>query len=250
MAPFYSEVTKVLFELLSTRVSQQLSRNHCDLICYFPGRHLGFDRLVKMMDGGTDYADFRIPQFVCRSSDHGKASFVRGAADVAGSVENQSDPPWMEKRRVVIRVMNNWHLPLEICQLLQKDLKVPIQCILWGHPNTRDPKARRKSIPVGEHQIRVLADAFHPIGFHIKSKAEAFSRLAEFDLVAKPASRYCNPLALRDLPRAKPHPREDSLEIPKQVRGRHFNSNREICRAIGCQQWKCDERRQTINTQS
>jgi len=165
---------------------------------------------------------------------------MRGIADVAGYIRQSNNFMGM-KRRVYIEVPNdNWLLPVDICELLQQDMDVPVQLIQWGHPNVREPHVTSRSESwAREHQIKIFAEAFVRVGFNIEYKRRMLEHFAEDD-----AKLYnlpivpCNPHPnARKKPRAKPrHPGEQSQRLPSCLRGRHFDSYWHICTALGCKQ--------------
>ncbi len=130
----------------------------------------------------------------------------------------------------------------------------------------RDPKAEeynsgRQNAWFREHQIKIYADEFEKIGFRIVHKMKALRKLAnknreEWDkgLVLKigrarseeQKEKFRKRLGhielmhhkyywqTKDLEKLKvKHPMENSDKIPQEIRGRHFNSWKEICEALG-----------------
>ena len=194
------------------------------------------DRVLKCHLGdATSHAEFHVPRAIFQATDVNKLEFMRGYADVAGHVR-KSNAYKNGRHRVYIDVLNpNWHLPVELCQLLQDHLKVPVQTITWGHPNIRDPRGKdREGAWAREHQIKVFADEYERIGFYIDYKMDVLHQLAEYNrthnLVSNLKFCDCEP-SKKTKP---PHPAENDLRLPDNIRGMHFNSYREICRVMGC----------------
>lgn len=139
--------------------------------------------------------------------------------------------------RIVLPVQHDdWKLPIQVCRLLQVHLGVPVQHILWGHPNLRDPNRRGKQW-AKEHRIRVYAEDFLPVGFHFRFKQEILEEMARWNKREGGApSRACNPLARHRIKIKKKHKEEASKNLPDELRGKHFNAYFHICRALGCKQ--------------
>jgi hypothetical protein len=144
------------------------------------------------------------------------------------------------KNRVYLELPNrNWKLPIQVCALLQQDLNVPVQLIQWGHPNTREPNQNRAkgSTWAREHQIKIFAEAFLPIGFYVKYKQEILEEFSEHDKKRPGNINKCNPNPRIRQVRKKPkHIEENNSLLPTRVRGKHFNTYWQICLALGCKQ--------------
>jgi hypothetical protein len=224
-------------ELLATTVNVTVPGNIVYIVANFPGNSIAWRNLKKFLISGTNSINFHIPKEVLDSPETIKKSFIRGVADAAGGIDQGGAHPWNHKRRVIIAINGNWHFPIELCNLLQQDLKIPVNGILWGHPNIRDPQASNSNIGIREHQFRVYAEAFLPVGFDISYKAEMLKEFAEDDIKKNPGpTPFCYPDANENFRQKSRHPKEKSSLIPASIRGKHFNSCREICRALGCKQ--------------
>ena len=216
--------------------------------------------------GSRSWKDFRIPQEIYDSPDGIKLSFMIGLADVTAHIRRSNLAyGLLYSHRVYIEIPVNWYLVVDIGNLLY-DLDIPIQNINWGHPNMRDPQLQeyndgRKEFWAKEHQIKIYADKFEKVGFRIEHKKNALKELAtvnrdEWDKhireKIKEAQTEEQKEGLRDqlgkieilhhryywetIANKRPklhHPMEHSEKIPSEIRGRHFNSWREICEALG-----------------
>ena len=200
-----------------------------------------FLRNIKMlMKERTSYYEFEVPGQVFESDESIKKEFIRGFADVAGSARWANRNRW-GKCRVYLDVLNsplNWRLPIQICHLLQDHLKIPVDVIQWGHPNTRDPSLKeynkgRKDAWAREHQIKVFADDFEKIGFYMSHKQEILEELAEYNREKGfEKAKFCKPPKRK---KNKPkHPSENSEKLPKEIRGKHYDSYWQICTDVGC----------------
>jgi len=164
--------------------------------------------------------------------------FVRGLADVCGFVRT-SNVDQAGRHRVYIQVPpQNWVLPIDICRLLQESLRVPVQMIQWNHPNTRIPRVLDAKLTGREHQVKIFAQAFRDIGFHVDYKQEILEQLAIYNeehFGACPGRCNPNPESRRSTQKPS-HPEENNPLIPESIRGQHFDSYWQICTALGCDQ--------------
>jgi len=203
----------------------------------FPSTHIVVRNLKLILEDRLDYKRFIVPT-VIRESDDSEIirEFVRGFADVAGNIR-RSNRDQAGVHRIYLDVLNeNWKLPVQLCDLLQNKLKIPVANILWGHPNMRDPKAKQpQASPLREHQIRIYAHHFLSVGFYVEHKQAVLKLLAEENKLRHKESigSYC-PGHRREAIKAK-HPLEKDSRLPKGVRGKHFDAYWQICAACGCQ---------------
>lgn len=120
------------------------------------------------------------------------------------------------------------------------NLSVPVQLIQWGHPNTREPYKRKKGTAwAREHQLKIFAESFEPIGFYIEYKQRILEEFIEDDRMRFPGDvHFCNPNPdIRKYKKKPKHPEEKSSRLPLQVR-KHFNCYWQICTNLGCTQRK------------
>lgn len=234
------EIRDRLYELLGQNVQMKISNRQVQLKVHFETNNLIWRNLRQYLKGKKSFREFEIPGQIYDADVSIQKEFVRGFCDIAATVR-KSNADQGGRHRVYIDVLNsNWHLPIQLCALLQKHLDVPVSNILWGHPNTREPN---RPVPGGtwarEHQIRVYADAFLPIGFYVEYKNAILKELAQIN---KKESNYkpkpCNPhRSVKHVRRRKmKHPGEKSAGIPKEIRGKHFNAYWQICLGMGCKQ--------------
>ena len=173
------------------------------------------------------------------SADHRK-SLLRGLADVTAYIRKSNIAFGQENQyRVYIEVPQNWQMLIDIANLL-KSVDVPVQTIDFAHPNFRD--SQRKKYDEGkpdfgkkEHQIKVWANEFLPIGFNIQHKQEALERYAEALLTAMDPeiTHKCyweKPVRRKKRPN---HPGEDDPFILEKVRGKHYDSWTDLARDLG-----------------
>ncbi len=203
-----------------------------------PASHLAVRNLRLILGERQSYREFTVPESIVQADDEIIREFIRGFADVAGNVR-RSNYDRNGFHRVYLDVLNaNWILPVQLCQLLQQRLKVPVHEILWGHPNLRDPQASRlEQSPFREHQLRIYAHDFLRVGFYIHHKQAILEKLAGENKQriqqGKPnPSSPCE--GIRRFRLKKLHPLEGDERLPENLRGRHFDAYWQICAACGC----------------
>ena len=192
---------------------------------------------IKFLINGTrfSYHDFKVPESIFESTETNKKEFLRGLGDVTGYVRPSNyfgySKPY--RHRVYLEItQKNWNLPPQLCQLLQS-IKVPIQNLNYGHPNLRDPKNNKGSW-AKEHQMKIFAEDYEKIGFYISHKDQALSELANIN-----KSHFDNSIPLCDGTTSRPrikqaHPDENDSDLPNEIRGKHFDSFKEICDCLNC----------------
>lgn len=196
---------------------------------------------IKFLINGTryNYHDFQIPEPIFETIEENKKEFIRGISDVTGYVRASNyfgfskDLP--KHYRVYIEVSNkNWNLPPQLCKLLQS-INIPVQNINYGHPNMRDPNNKKSGrFWAKEHQIKIFAEDFEKIGFYISHKNEALQELAQYN-----RENFDDSISLCDgktnRKKSKPiHPDENDESFPNELRGKHFDGFKEICKCLNC----------------
>jgi hypothetical protein len=133
----------------------------------------------------------------------------------------------------------------DVCNLL-KDVDVPVQTIDWAHPNIRDGNLTKykQGFPnfwKKEHQIKIWANEFEAVGFAVIHKKEALDEFAKelvkgIEGTGKNVSNTTHKFYWegRTANKSKPpHPGENDDFIPASIRGKHYNSWKEIARDLG-----------------
>jgi len=167
-----------------------------------------------------------------------KLEFMRGVADAGGFIRDSNNYMGL-KRRVYIEVNNrNWVLPIELCKILQQDLRVPVQLIQWGHPNTRTPGVQSGRSWAKEHQVKLFAEHFSKVGLYTDYKQKILDEFATADKdLDQTLPPFCNPNPrVRRLQKKPKHRDESSNYLPARIRRKHFDAYWQICVDMGCQQ--------------
>lgn len=209
----------------------------------------------------SDYLIREINRYICNATSHHeifihedifnctfdeRRQFIKGFADVTGYIRRSNVYFKKFEHRVYFEISNNWQMVIDICNLL-KSIDIPVQTVDWAHPNMRDGNltAYNKGKPnfwKKEHQIKVWANEFMPIGFGIIHKQQALEMfsdelIAGYKIMNKDASNKTHKYyweSKRKSNKAKPsHPSENDQFIPIIIRGKHFNSWTEIAKELG-----------------
>lgn len=196
--------------------------------------------LLRLIGGGRHHSTMRMnPEIFTIAIDQKKA-LLRGIADVTGYIRNSNNAFGQDgAHRVYIEIPGNWHMVIDIANLL-KDVDVPVQTIDFGHPNFRDSSLdkyhdNKPNYWKKEHQLKVYANEFLPVGFNIKHKQDSLEKYADellkvFD-PAKTHKFYWEKVVRRA---NKPiHPGENDASLPEEIIGRHFDSWTDLARILG-----------------
>lgn len=99
----------------------------------------------------------------------------------------------------------------------------------------RDPNNKKSGrFWAKEHQMKIFAEDFQKIGFYISHKEEALIELAESN-----KENFSDIISLCDgktnKVKSKPiHPDENDADLPDEIRGKHFDGYKEICKCLNC----------------
>ncbi len=196
--------------------------------------------IVRLISSGTHHSTMRMnPDLFSITTDEKKA-LLRGIADVTGYIRKSNIAFGQDgAHRVYIEIPGNWYMVIDIANML-KFIDVPVQTIDFGHPNFRDGKMVKynQGYPnfwKKEHQIKIFANEFLTIGFNIRHKQDALERyseeLLEFIDPQKTHKFYWEKPIRRTI---KPtHPGELDICLPREIRGRHFDSWTDLAGALG-----------------
>lgn len=201
--------------------------------------------ILRFIGSASSHENIRISSDVFEFTRDQKVYFLKGFADVTGYIRRSNY--FFEKylHRAYLEVPHNWELVVDICNLL-KDIDIPVQAIDWAHPNMRDGNLRKynEGYPdfwKKEHQIKIWANEFEPIGFAVIHKKEALDMFAQ-ELISglkesgKNANSYTHRYYWdgRESNKIKPpHPKENDSFIPASIRGKHYDSWKEIAKDLG-----------------
>lgn len=202
--------------------------------------------ILRFVGSASSHEDIRLNEEVFSFKRDERISFLRGFADVTGYIRRSNY--FISNRfmhRVYLEVPHNWNLVVDICNLL-KSVDIPVQVIDWAHPNMRDGfllkyKLGKPNFWKKEHQIKIWANEFEPIGFAVLHKREALRRFADelrcgLSSMEKEEAKVTHVFywekPVRKTKRPN-HPGENDRSIPARIRGKHFDSWKEIASELG-----------------
>ena len=175
-----------------------------------------------------------LPNAIWNASSDIQKHFIRGLADCC-SAPTYSDHDAGNRTRICIDIpFENWKLPIEICKLLQENLSIPVNEILWGHPNLRTSSKPESSSWAKEHRLRIFSTEFCKIDFGFEFKKDILKRFIEYDGDRKPKT-FCWPNKTYRKRTRLHHRDENNEKIPIKAR-KHICNFREICLAMECTQ--------------
>jgi len=241
-----ADIVGRLNTLVGTNINLDATKENVAYIIFSKSNE---DYLIRTInayfENKTSWRDFRIPKEIFSASKDIKIEFLRGIADVTGHIRRSNIAYGIEyNHRVYIEIMSNWDICIDIANLL-KDLDVPVQNIRWAHPNIVDPQLEyyNKGIKnYKEHQIKIWAEEFEKIGFNIEHKNKLLKIFADLNrenwkkYQKKPISETHHKYywETREIEKKKPiHPDENNPSIHPNIRGRHFDSWKQIARELG-----------------
>ena len=141
-----------------------------------------FYEWIVQQFSGTDFKSFNVPEHVMISNQEELLrSYIRGFTDATGLITSTGRAGPSGRYRVFIRFYPpNTSLPIQICEIIQKKLQVPVSGIHW-HDGIR------------EYQMRVYAEDFQEIGFGMDWKNEILEDCAAFNAdFASGQSNFCS----------------------------------------------------------
>lgn len=196
--------------------------------------------LLRLIGGGRHHSTMRMnPELFDITTDQKKA-LMKGIADVTGYIRKSNIAFGQEgAHRVYIEIPGNWYMVIDIANML-KAVDVPVQTIDFGHPNFRDGNLikyneGKPNFWKKEHQVKIFANEFLPIGFNVKHKQDALEKyseeLLEFIDPNKTHKFYWEKSIRRG--NKKIHPCENDPSLPEEIRGKHFDSWTDLARTLG-----------------
>lgn len=201
--------------------------------------------VLRFIGNASSHENIRVNQEVFDFTRDQKIYFLKGFADVTGYIRRSNYFFDKYLHRVYLEIPHNWELVIDICNVL-KDVDVPVQSIDWAHPNMRDGNLRKynQGFPdfwKKEHQIKIWANEFEPIGFAVLHKKEALDLFAQ-ELIEGIKKSGKDVLSFthryywdnQNIKKIKPiHPQENDPFIPIAIRGKHYDSWKEIAEDLG-----------------
>ena len=202
--------------------------------------------IMRYIGRATSHENIRISPEVFNFTEDERKQCIKGFADVTGYIRKSNYFFDKKMHRVYFEIPQNWGLVIDFCNLLHS-VDIPVQNIDWGHPNMRDGNLKKykdgkPDFWKKEHQVKVWANEYEPIGFAVIHKNEALETFAQEQInfieisKNKKASDVTHKYywELTGRKKVKPnHPSENDAFIPEQIRGKHYDSWKEIAKDLG-----------------
>lgn len=236
------DITAVINPLLGTKTNYTSAGKSTKISFTKSNTDYTMREIMRLIGSGVHHSTMTVsPELFDLSVDE-KKSLLRGFADVTGYIRRSNIAYGQEgAHRVYLEIPRNWALLIDIANIL-KSIDIPIQTIDFGHPNFRDPKMteyNKGSVNYWkkEHQIKIWAIEFKPVGFIIKHKEDALLRLSE-EQEKSMSTEKTHEFYWEKKPRkskdGKPiHPGENDESLPAEIRGKHFDSWTDLARELG-----------------
>lgn len=205
-----------------------------------PNEDYTMREILRFIGSGIHHSTMTMNDELFNITTDEKKELLRGIADVTGYIR-KSNKAFGEEghHRVYIEIPGNWQFVIDIANMLKK-LDIPVQTIDFGHPNFRDPSLKKynegkPNYWKKEHQVKIWANEFLPIGFNIVHKQRGLERYAEelleyLDEEKTHKFYWEKTIRLRNKPI---HPREEDINLPEKIRGKHFNSWTQLAKELG-----------------
>lgn len=210
-------------------------------ICFtMPNEDYTMREILRFIGNGVHHSTMTMNAELFDMTTDEKREMLRGLADVTGYIRKSNIAFGQDGcHRVYIEIPGNWQLVIDIANML-KDLDVPVQTIDFGHPNFRDSNLKKynEGKPYywkKEHQVKVWANEFLPIGFNIVHKQRALEKYAD-ELLEYLDENKTHKFYWEKTSRNKDkpvHPMENDESLPSCIRGKHFESWTELAKELG-----------------
>lgn len=228
--------------LLSSRLKVTSSPNGRSTTISFtkPNEDYAIREILSYIGNGNYHNAMVMDRSVFDMKSSEKTELLRGFADVTGYIR-KSNLAFGQPghHRVYIEIPGNWQTVIDIANLL-KDLDIPVQTIDFGHPNFRDSNLKKynegkPNYWKKEHQIKIWANEFLPVGFNIEHKQKALEKYAA-ELLKYMTPDQTHKFYWEKGEKAKEkarHPGENDDSLPITIRGKHYNSWQKLAKDLG-----------------
>lgn len=205
-----------------------------------PNENYTMREILRFIGNGEHHSTMTMNDELFGMKIEEKKELLRGIADVTGYIRKSNIAFGQDGcHRVYIEIPGNWQMVIDIANML-KDLDIPVQTIDFGHPNFRDSNLKKYNEGKSyywkkEHQIKIWANEFLPIGFNIAHKQRALERYAEelLDYLDEEKTHqfyWQKPIRRKEKPI---HPMENDESLPLSIRGKHYESWTELAMELG-----------------
>ena len=202
--------------------------------------------IMRYLKNATSSENVRISSEVFGFTTDERKQFIKGFADVTGYIRRSNYAFTEPNYRVYFEIPHNWNLVIDFANLL-KSVDIPVQNIDWAHPNMRDGNLTkyRQGYPdfwKKEHQVKVWAVEYQPVGFAVIHKQEALDYFAgeQRFFIEEQRKKKVSDVThhyyweLSSKRKQKPHhPGENDTFLPEEIRGKHYDSWVAIAAELG-----------------
>lgn len=234
------DIQTILEPLLGQHLTQSDTNRSTQITFTKSNNEYIMREILRLVGSGTHHSTMKMNDELFSITTDEKKALLRGIADVTGYIRKSNIAFGQDgAHRVYIEIPGNWYMVIDIANML-KDVDIPVQTIDFGHPNFRDGDVRKYNegkqyFWKKEHQVKIFANEFLPIGFNIKHKQEALEKyseeLLEFIDPKKTHLFYWEkPIRRKNRP---VHPCENDPVLPPEVRGKHFESWTDLAGLLG-----------------
>ena len=216
------------------------------LIIDFQDNEILFNQILEIMDYKFGFDSFEIPAIIYSMPIELKKEFINGLLDAAGFFNSGGWYPRNGKNssarmRAYFQIVRNWKMPVQICNFIKSEFKLPIQTIDWGHPNIRDGAMKdyfesNTSSWSREHQVKFLPEYYIDyFKLRLLHKQKMFEELATHNKNAIfDSDENCNaPTSITKKQLKAYHKEENSKKIPECTRS-HCDAFWQVCANMGC----------------
>lgn len=196
--------------------------------------------IIRFIGNGVHHSSMTMNNELFSMTTDEKKELLRGIADVTGYIRKSNMAFGQDGcHRVYIEIPANWQMVIDIANML-KSLDIPVQTIDFGHPNFRDSNLLmynkgKHYYWKKEHQVKIWANEFLPIGFNIVHKQKALEKYADELLEYLDENKthkfyWEKPIRKKEKPI---HPMERDSSLPLAIRGKHYESWTELAKDLG-----------------
>ncbi|MBQ7794074.1 MAG: hypothetical protein IJ366_06075 [Clostridia bacterium] len=205
-----------------------------------PNEDYTMREILRFIGNGVHHSTMSMNDELFNMTTDERKELLRGMADVTGYIRKSNIAFGQDGcHRVYIEIPGNWQLVIDIANML-KSLDIPVQTIDFGHPNFRDSNLKKynEGKPYywkKEHQVKIWANEFLPIGFNIEHKQKALEKYANELLEYLDENKthkfyWEKPIRKKEKPF---HPMVNDEYLPEAIRGKHFESWTELAKELG-----------------
>jgi len=234
------DIRNILEPLIGNALTVSQSKHSTLMTFTKPNNEYVVRELLRLIGRGSHHSTMRMHRELFGMTTDEKKSLLRGIGDSTGYIRRSNIAFGQDgAHRVYIEIPANWHMVIDIANML-KFVDIPVQTIDFGHPNFRDGNLTKynegkKYFWKKEHQVKVFANEFLPVGFNIRHKQEALEKYSDELL------EYLDPIKTHKFYWEKPirrsarplHPCEKDPCLPPEIRGKHFESWTDLAGFLG-----------------